>query len=113
MRAVVSCRDELKSRAIGCRSPCPEAMARRTEASVSLHANPPEGVRFEPSVFDLAPGQEQTAQVFWQPHAGQAEQLQDWLQSGRRNSAPRPSSASPGEYLLEWRLDGEREGFIP
>jgi hypothetical protein len=83
-----------------------------TGATVSLHANPSEGVRFEPAEFDLAPGREQAVQVFWQPNAGQAEHLQDWLHSGRRKPDLR-ASGSPGEYLLEWRLDGERGGFIP
>jgi len=84
-----------------------------TEATVTLCANPPEGVRFEPAEFDLTPGQERAVQVFWQPHAGQAEQLQDWLHPSPRKPARRPSAASPGEYLLEWQVDGERGGFVP
>lgn len=84
-----------------------------TEAAVSLRANPPEGVRFEPAEFDLEPGQERPVQVFWQPHAGQAEHLQDWLHSSRRKPAGRPSAVAPGEYLLEWQVDGDQGGFVP
>jgi len=75
-------------------------------ASISLRASPPQGIRFEPAELELDAA-EATALVIWHSNGSQAEQLRDWLQSRRRPPSGR------AEYLLEWRLNGARGGFIP
>jgi hypothetical protein len=81
--------------------------------TVSLCATPPDGLRFEPAEFDLEAGAEASVLVVWQPAMSQAEHLLDWLQSRRRSGSDRHLATGPAEYLLEWRLDGDRGGYIP
>lgn len=84
-----------------------------TPATVSLRANPPGEIQFEPSEFELEGDAETTVTVEWRPAAGQAEHLLEWLQHPR---LPRINRHPPGgqtEYLVEWCQDGVRGGFIP
>jgi hypothetical protein len=83
-------------------------------ATVSLRVSPAEGVQIEPAEFNLDGEAERAVKLEWRP-AGQAEHLRGWLHGfsfSHHSSAP-GSKESQVEYLLEWRLDGERGGFIP
>jgi tRNA A-37 threonylcarbamoyl transferase component Bud32 len=82
-------------------------------AEIELRASPPEGIRFKPAEFELEAAAAMTVLVAWQPSVSQAEHLRDWLQSSRRQPAGRAPAAGRAEYLLEWRLNGARGGFIP
>jgi hypothetical protein len=83
-------------------------------ATVSLRISPAEGVQIEPVEFNLDGEAEQTVKLEWRP-AGQAEHLRGWLHglTFSHHSSPPESKESQVEYLLEWRVDGERGGFIP
>ncbi len=82
-------------------------------AEVSLHAHPPEGIRFEPAKLDLEAAAEAAVVVTWLAPASQADHLRDWLRNSRRQSPPREAAEGRAEYLLEWQTDGEQGGFIP
>jgi tRNA A-37 threonylcarbamoyl transferase component Bud32 len=82
-------------------------------AGVSLHAHPPDGIRFEPPELEIEAGGSAAVAVTWHAPASQANHLRDWLRNRRRHFDVREPADGQAEYLLEWRVDGEPGGFIP